>query len=270
LRLVTLLIASRRDIAAQNIAKELVRTHDFNPVNGKIDLLRHEHVFLKHVESDGIHTDNVSGPPSIDCVIFASRHRSASNDPTLTVHWTGNCTSRADFGGKPKSLSYTDPPRLRSALLALDKFREDHKLNYAVSLEATHHGPTELEAPTLFVEVGSTEREWNDPLAVSAASEAIWKAATSPVQGIPAVGFGGGHYCNKQSAALRTNGYAFSHILSKYFFDEYDEELVGIAFEKTLGERCHTAVLDWKGIRGPERRRLLDTLKEKNIDIVRV
>ena len=143
-------------------------------------------------------------------------------------------------------------------------------MNYAVSLEATHHGPTELEAPTLFVEVGSTEREWSDPQAISAASEAIWAAATTPVQGIPAVGFGGGHYCNKQSAALRTKGYAFSHILSKYFFDEYDEEIVWAAFEKTLGERCQTAVLDWKGIRGPERRLLLGTLKEKNIDIVRV
>jgi len=270
LNLVTLVIASRRDTAAQNIAKQLVSRYNFTPVNGEIDLLQHGDVLLKHVESDGIHTDTVSLPSDVDCVIFASRHRSESNDPTLTVHWTGNCTARADFGGKPKSLSYTNPPRLRSALLALDKFRSDHRLNYAVSMEATHHGPTELEAPTMFVEVGSTDHEWNDPQAVSAASEAIWTAATAPAQGIPAVGFGGGHYCNKQVAALRTSGYAFSHVFSKYFFDEYDEALVRLAFEKTLGERCHTAVLDWKGIRGPERRRLLDTLKERNIDIVRV
>ncbi|MGD0423009.1 MAG: D-aminoacyl-tRNA deacylase [Candidatus Bathyarchaeia archaeon] len=268
--LTILVIASRRDIAARNIAQNLAKTHVFSPVQGGDDLIQHENVFLKHVESDGIHTDTVNLPSDIDCVIFASRHRSESNEPTLTVHWTGNCTSRSDFGGKPKTLSYTSPPRLRAALLTLDRFREERKLNYAVSLEATHHGPTELEAPTLFVEVGSTEREWSDPQAISAASEAIWAAATAPVQGIPAVGFGGGHYCNKQSAALRRKGYAFSHILSKYFFDEYDEEIVWAAFEKTLGERCQTAVLDWKGIRGPERRLLLGTLKERNIDIVRV
>jgi D-aminoacyl-tRNA deacylase len=249
LSMATLIIASHRDIAAQNIGKELARTHAFNPVNGEIDLLQHENVFLKYVESDGIRTESVNLPSGTDCVIFASRHRSESNEPTLTAHWTGNCTSHADFGGKPKTLSYTNPSRLRAALLTLDEFREEHKLNYAVSLEATHHGPTELQAPTLFVEVGSTEREWNDPQAISAASEAVWRAATSPVQGIPAVGFGGGHYCNKQGAALRTKGYAFSHILSKYFFDEYDEELVWLAFEETLGEHCHTAVLDWKGIR---------------------
>jgi len=264
-----LIIASRRDIAAQNIAKELARTHEFSPVKGENDLIQHESVFLKHVESEGVHTNTVNLPYGVDCVIFASQHRSESNERTLTVHWTGNCTSRSDLGGKPKTLSYTSPPRLRTALLTLDRFREEHKLNYAVSLEATHHGPTELEIPTLFVEVGSTEREWNDPQAISAASEAIWTAATTPAQGIPAVGFGGGHYCNKQTAALRTKGYAFSHILSKYFFDEYDEQIVWAAFEKTLGERCHTAVLDWKGIRGPERRLLLNTLKEKNIDIVR-
>jgi D-aminoacyl-tRNA deacylase len=268
--LAVLVIASRRDIAAQNIAKELVRTREFNPVPGEVDLLQHENVFLKHVESDGIYTNIVRSPSNVDCVIFASRHRSESDEPALTTHWTGNCTSRADFGGTPKTLSYTAPPRLRAALLTLDKLREEYKLNYAVSLEATHHGPTELEAPILFVEVGSTEREWNDPLAVSAASEAIWKAATAPLPGIPAVGFGGGHYCNKQGSALRINGYAFSHILSKYFFDEYDEQVVWMAFERTLGEQCHTAVLDWKGIRGPERRRLLDTLKQKNIEIVRV
>ena len=268
--LAIVVIASRRDIAARNIAQELAKTHVFSPVEGENDLIQHENVFLKHVESDGIHTNTVNLPSDIDCVIFASRHRSESNEPTLTVHWTGNCTSRSDFGGRPKTLSYTSPPRLRAALLTLDRFREEHKLNYAVSLEATHHGPTELEAPTMFVEVGSTEREWSDPQAISAASEAIWAAATSPVQGIPAVGFGGGHYCNKQSGVLRTKGYAFSHILSKYFFEEYDEEIVWAAFEKTLGERCRTAVLDWKGIRGPERRLLIDTLKEKKIDIVRV
>jgi D-aminoacyl-tRNA deacylase len=270
LSLVVLVIASSRDIAARNIAKELIRTHEFTPIRGEDHLSQHENVLLKYVESDGIYTNVVKASSRIDCVIFASRHRSQSDERTLTVHWTGNCTSRADFGGTPKTLSYTDPPRLRAAILTLDELRENHKLNYAVSLEATHHGPTELDAPTMFVEVGSTDREWEDPLAVAAASEAIWKAATAPSKGIPAVGFGGGHYCNKQFAALRTGGYAFSHILSKYFFDEYDEQVVWMAFERTLGDHCHTAVLDWKGIRGQERRRLLDTLKQRNIDIVRV
>ncbi|MGA2783880.1 MAG: D-aminoacyl-tRNA deacylase [Candidatus Bathyarchaeia archaeon] len=268
--MVVLVIASQRDIAAQNIAKEIIRTRNFLPVPGTSNLFQQSDVFLKLVDSDGIFTDKVELPERIDSVVFASRHRSESGELTLTVHWTGNPTSHADFGGKPKSLSFTEPTRLRSALLAFDRARSYQSLNYTVSLEATHHGPTELGVPTLFVEIGSSEQEWNDPLAVSAASEAVWNAATAPVHGIPAVGFGGGHYCNKQGTSLRSGGYAFSHILSKYFFDEYDEEIVSMAFERTLGEKCHTAIIDWKGIRGPERRKLVETLTRKNIDIIRV
>jgi D-aminoacyl-tRNA deacylase len=205
----------------------------------------------------------------IDLAIFASRHRSESGEPTLTVHWPGNPTSRADFGGNAKSLSLADPPRLRAALLALDEVREARNLTYAVSLEATHHGPTELGVPALFIEVGSTEEQWNDPQAAAAVSDAVWKTATAPLPGKNAVGFGGGHYCNKQSLAIRKDGYAFGHILSKYFFEEYDEEIVRMAFNRTIGE-CRTAVIDWKGVRGPEREKLLHTLNEMQIEVVRV
>jgi D-tyrosyl-tRNA(Tyr) deacylase len=90
--------------------------------------------------------------------------------------------------------------------------------------------------------------------------EAIWIAATEPVQGTNAVGFGGGPYCDKQSIAIRRDGYAFSHILSKYFFEEYDEEIVRMAYDRTKGE-CRTAVIDWKSVRGPDRSRVLQTLK---------
>jgi len=265
-----LIVASKRDAAAQNIASELVRRHEFQPENETDgDLRRNGEVYLKHVETDGIYTDSLGFDPEPDAVIFASRHRSESGEPALTVHWTGNSTSRADFGGKPKSLSFSDPPRLRAALLALDQQRAELNLNYAVSLEATHHGPTELGVPTLFVEVGSTEKEWNDPQAAAAASEAVWKAATAPANGKLALGFGGGHYCNKQCMAIRNDGYAFSHILSKYFFDEYDEQIVRMAFQRTLGD-CRTAVIDWKGVRAPERSKLIETLKQMNVEIIRV
>lgn len=265
-----LIVASKRDPAAQNIAKELVRTHEFQPVAGNsADLLQSRDVFLKHVETEGIYTNDLGVGIKVDGVIFASRHRSESGEPALTVHWTGNATSRADFGGKPKSLSLADPPRLRAALLALDEAREDLKLNYAVTLEATHHGPTELGVATLFVEIGSTEREWNDQQAAAAAGRAIWKAATEPAHGKIAIGFGGGHYCNKQCAAIRKDGYAFGHILSKYFFEEWDEEMVRMAFRRTLGD-ARTAVIDWKGIRGSERAKFLDVLKRDKIEVVRV
>jgi D-aminoacyl-tRNA deacylase len=267
--LTVLIASSKRDVAAQNIAQELIRLKSFQPAPGVPDLFQNGNVYLKLVETDGIYTDNLGLDSRPEAVIFASRHRSESSEPALTAHWTGNSTGLADFGGRPKSLSFADPPRLRAALLALDKAREALKLNYAVTLEATHHGPTELGVPTLFVEVGSTEKEWNDPQAAVAASEAIWEAATAPVSGTAAVGFGGGHYCNKQCIAVRNDNYAFSHIFSKYFFEDYDERMVQLAFERTIGE-CRSAVVDWKGVRGAERSKLIETLKRLHIDVVRV
>ena len=265
-----LIAASRRDTAAQNISRALIRLKHFQPVLGSSDgVLRSGDVLLKNVDSDGIYTESLDVNERVDAVIFASRHRSELGEPALTVHSTGNCTGRAEFGGKPKSLSLADPTRIRAALLALDATREARKLNYAVTLEATHHGPTELGVPTLFVEIGSTENQWSDQQAAEAVAEAIWTSATAPSPGKIAVGFGGGHYCNKQCIALRKSGYAFGHILSKYFFDDYDEQVVRMAFNRTLGE-CRTAVIDWKGIRGPDRAKLLDALKKMNVEIVRV
>jgi D-aminoacyl-tRNA deacylase len=262
-----LIIASKRDIAAQRIARQLIVDGKFQQVSE--NLLRSNDTFLKHVESDSVYTEDVGVEFKPDLVIFASRHRSESGEPTLTVHWTGNTTPRSDLGGQPRSLSFTDPPRLRAALLALDEGREARKLNYAVTLEATHHGPTELGVPTLFVEIGSTEKQWNDTEAAAVASHAIWTAATSPSEGKAAVGFGGGHYCNKYSQAIRKDGYAFSHIFSKYFFEEYDEGLVRMSFERTRGE-CRTAVIDWKGVRGSDRSILLGALKSMDVEVVRV
>ncbi|HUK28775.1 MAG TPA: D-aminoacyl-tRNA deacylase [Candidatus Acidoferrales bacterium] len=264
-----LIVASRKDTAAQNIARHILTTKKLQALDSGGALFRDGEVYLKQVETDGIYTDKLDVDFVPDAAIFVSRHRSESNEPALTVHWTGNVTGRADFGGKPKSLSPTDPPRLRSALLALDHAREIRNLNYAVTLEATHHGPTELGVPTLFVELGSTEKEWNDRDAAAAAAEAAWEAATKPVTGKLAVGFGGGHYCNKQGNAIRNGGYAISHIFSKYFFEEYDAEVVRMAYNRTKGT-CRTAIIDWKGIRGSERGKLLETLKEMRTEIIRV
>ena len=263
----SLVIASKRDPAAQTIASQLRRLKEFQEVGPK-DLFRCGDVYLKHVETEGINTDTVEVGFRPDVAIFASKHRSESNEPALTAHWTGNTTGQAEFGGKPRSLSFTDPSRLRTALLALDSARDREKLNYATTMEATHHGPTELGVPTLFVELGSTEREYADMEAGAVAAEAIWAAATQPSPGKVAIGFGGGHYCNKYCEALRENGYAFSHIFSKYFFADYDLSVVQMAFDRTVGG-CKTAMIDWKGLRGAERTRLLDDLKQLNIEIVR-
>ncbi|HXX73358.1 MAG TPA: D-aminoacyl-tRNA deacylase, partial [Candidatus Acidoferrales bacterium] len=97
----------------------------------------------------------------------------------------------------------------------------------------------------------------------------IWAAATKPANGKAAVGFGGGHYCTKHCTAIREDGYAFSHIFSKYFFEAYDSAMVQMAYDRTIGG-CQTAVIDWKGVRGSDRGALLKDLERMQVEIVRV
>jgi D-aminoacyl-tRNA deacylase len=81
---------------------------------------------------------------------------------------------------------------------------------YRVSYEVTHHGPTALHLPSFFVEIGSTEKEWTDPVAGRAVAEAVLNAV--PISSVPLIGFGGTHYAVRQTEiALSTRG-AFGHI----------------------------------------------------------
>ncbi len=158
---------------------------------------------------------------------------------------------------------------LRLALVGMDRAARNLGLgNYSVSMEATHHGPTELRVPSIFVEIGSTEQEWVNPTAGEAAAQAISLAVTGVENGVPAVGFGGGHYSMKHTKTTLEGRYCVGHILPRYFFDDYDTETVRLAFQRTLGD-CRVAVVDWKGLRGGERSRLLEDLNKLEITVIR-
>mgnify|MGYP001136811958 CR=1 FL=1 len=47
---------------------------------------------------------------------------------------------------------------------------------YEVMYEATHHGPTDIPLPSCFIELGSTEKEWNDRIAARAVAQAVLDA----------------------------------------------------------------------------------------------
>ncbi len=49
------------------------------------------------------------------------------------------------------------------------------KLDYEVSYECTHHGPS-LNVPAMFVELGSSEKQWNDSRAAEAVAHAAMEA----------------------------------------------------------------------------------------------
>jgi len=266
-----LIIASEKDPAALNIASFLVRDYGFDRSTEYADprILRKGDVLLAQVEEESIYVETVDSLATATAVIFASKHTSEKGEPGLTVHCTGNVLNEAPYGGQPKSLALAEPNRMRAALLSLSESREELGLAYLVSLEATHHGPTELRVPSMFVEIGSSAKQWEDPAAGKAVARAIWTAATHPSDGIPAVGFGGGHYSWKHTEAVVKDGFALGHILSKYFFQSYDPAIVELAFRRTMGD-CSHAVIDKKGMRAAERSTLVEFLKKSGRDVIMI
>jgi len=264
-----LVAASERDPAALNIASWLMRDYGFDRSTEypESQVFQKGDVLLARIKEESIYAETVDTLARTDAVIFASKHKSEKGEPGLTVHCTGNVLNEAPYGGRPRSLALAEPNRMQAALLALSESREELGLPYLVSLEATHHGPTELRVPSMFVEIGSSEREWKDPTAGKAVARAIWTAATCPSKGTQAVGFGGGHYSWKHTEVVMNGRFAIGHILSKYFFESYDSAIVDLAFRRTVGE-CSHAVIDKKGIRGAERNALIQLLKKSGHNMV--
>jgi D-aminoacyl-tRNA deacylase len=266
-----LIVASTKDLAARNIAEKLMKLQNFKESEIVFDgnrLYKNGDILFTYINTDSIHTNNLDKHFKFDTIIFASRHRSESESPSFTVHTPGNFND-ALLGGKPRELAIACPRIMRNVLIALKKARDELSLNYSVSLEATHHGPTEMNTPVMFVEIGSSEKQWKDDFAGEIVAKAMLSAIKETPTGRNAIGFGGGHYAPKHTETVLGSEIAIGHIMSKYAFENLNEETVKNMIERTENG-CKIAVLDWKGIKGDDRKKLLNILKTLNIDILRV
>lgn len=217
----SLIFYSKENVAGRNIANELISLNEFESQgeierNGRrFNSWKKDHLTIIELRDSHLHCEYLSDcfpPEKFDLFIFVSTHKSETNTPALTCHSTGNFTSFNALGGNPFELCRTSAIPLKKAFLSL---KENKLEGYDVTLEATHHGPTTLQNPSLFVEVGSTEKEWNDIDACKAAAKAILSACSEEkVNGKIALGFGGTHYCSKFNE-LEGKEYAFSFICAK-------------------------------------------------------
>lgn len=200
-------------------------------------------VSLAFHEIDGrlIHADGIDRDHPSDLILFISRHTSRDPAPVLTVHVTGNLAG-AELGGKPLSLPPACPALMQAVLREL---RARAPEGYAVSYEATHHGPTELSTPSLFAEIGSTAVEWEDALAGRAVAESI--LAARPINAVSLVGFGGNHYAARQTEIGCSSRGAFGHIAHSREVAALDEKMVRMMVERS---RAVAAYIDRKAL-GP-------------------
>jgi D-aminoacyl-tRNA deacylase len=264
-----LIAASHKDMAGLNIARQILSYYPFNltgetfqdhPVHSAD--VKGKKVTLVILSQEAVTSQHLPDYfTKLSLIAFISRHSSKSGTPTLSVHTPGNFAA-AELGGLPKTVSVAPATAMRNALKALAYFQESAKLEYEVSYECTHHGPS-LNVPTMFVELGSSDTQWND----SKAAEAVAHATMSAISKLGAsekkavLGIGGTHY-NQRFTRMALQGKAvFGHMIPKYAVPKIDTETIRQCIKKTV-EKVEYAILDWKGIKSTDKPNLLKMLKE--------
>ncbi len=257
------IVASQLDIAGMNVYRFLADAFNFKEI-GEFDG-KPKYIF-KDVLLVAINSSLLEANINLDVeyYVFASKHKSEAGIKTLTVHAPGNLTSKALFGGRPRSLSYANADAMKIALAELKKMRDKKNMEYLVSFEATHHGPTELSRPVLFVEVGSTKREWNDQRAIEIVAEACYKAATNKKCFTKALGVGGTHYAPLHTKIALKTEIAIGHIIPSYAIDELSFEVFEQAIRKSNAEFI---LADWKGMKSKHRKKIKEYASQLDIEI---
>jgi D-aminoacyl-tRNA deacylase len=265
-----LLITSEKDVASKKFKEILLNNYDFikqkenlyflnsfkkqeeidnitlfqeNKTNNKIFLKTIDNLHLFSNDKEILNNNNY------DIVVFLSKHSTSSEikPKCFTVHAVGNF-SKAKFGGLDKTLVKTDGILIRFLLINLKKNKPNNLKKYEVKQEATHHGPY-LSTPVIFYEIGSSNDDWNNTLAVSYMSKIlIYSLINYSQQKLKDVfgwecvcGFGGSHYCtvfNRYSFNIN-NKFSFGHIVPSYAMNDFvnnnlSEEIKKKGFSKKI------------------------------------
>jgi len=269
-----LIVASTTDVASMNIAQKIISDYNFektqtsfqqNPIYSK--KIQDAEVKLVFINQETIWAQYITEHFSPQLVIFVSRHSGVAGIPTLSVHTPGNLVEDAKLGGLPRKISVSPASAMKNALIEMVRLTKEISLNYEVSYECTHHGPS-LDVPTMFAELGSSPKQWTDLRAAEAVAHATM-AAISKQSKYPAVlGVGGPHYNEKFTRIALNTPVAFGHIIPKYAVPHVDAETVRRCVQRTQ-EKVESAIFDWKGMRGADRERTASVLGELNVRVER-
>ncbi|WP_123536327.1 D-aminoacyl-tRNA deacylase [Halosimplex salinum] len=254
-------VVSRDDSASVHVGERLLAVDDWTEHTdstrtddeGGDTVYRTDSVELR--EFDALHleladvadafgrVDGVDERTEPDLLAFASRH-AGETDELLTAHHTGNF-GPAEYGGETGHFARACPNAHRHLLEALD---EHAPPDYEVGMECTHHGPTEVGVPSMFVEVGSAEPQWEDPDAAGAVARAIL-ALRDVDPDAPGengtrrhlVGFGGGHYAPRFERILRETDWAVGHVAADWCLDAMGDpgenaDVIRRAFEASAAD----------------------------------
>ncbi|QWC19864.1 D-aminoacyl-tRNA deacylase [Halorubrum sp. 2020YC2] len=253
------IVVSRADSASAHIGERLLEVGDWETreddslpdADGGGTYYRTAGFELR--EFDDLHIRLSDPVAAFDCdpefLAFVSRH-SGETGELLTAHVTGNFGG-AEYGGDPESLARAAPGAEKRVVAALARHAPD---GYEVGIECTHHGPTDVAVPSLFVELGSDEPQWADPEAARAVARAVLDLRGTGAD-LPddseshprhVVGFGGGHYAPRFTRIVRETEWAVGHVGADWALADLgapgaNRDVIEAAFERSRAER---AVID--------------------------
>ena len=248
------IIYSKKDIAGTNIVNQF-KELAFSPQIPIIEL-KNETILTNIFKKDFPELKD------IDFLVYASQHRSKDNKPALCLHAPGNWRN-AGFGGKDGIVCLTSAFVLKYLFQQLNK-NASNLTDYVISLEATHHGPV-TDIPCCFIELGATEKEFNDKLAAIVIAKTIFSLQNFKKQEdwIPSIALGGGHYNQNFNKIQQNSKYAISHIIPTYAFP-LTESILKEAENKTK-EQVQTILIDWKSLKAEQRDSALEIIKKLNL-----
>lgn len=246
-----MLVASKTDKAGMNIAKKCEK------LGMKVHYIEEDIILAKKL-------------PDADAYIFLSKHKSESEKPCLTCHFPGNFGKDCSHGGNQRELAYAYPSLQKIYINALSKIKnvKPELEKYQIVVEATHHGPTHFKKPVMFVEIGSSEKEWKD----EQAAELVAEAVKNTIENVKkekkiAIAFGGTHYSEKFTDALINSEFAIGHIFPKYQSENMSAEMFDQMIEKSI-ENVKYVLMDWKGMNNKSI--ITDWAKNKGLEAVRI
>ncbi|MFX1366399.1 MAG: D-aminoacyl-tRNA deacylase [Promethearchaeota archaeon] len=231
-----------------------------------LGLTRESLIFLNNLELE-------KSEINPDLLIFASRHTSESSRPAFLVHTTGNWTEDVNFGGEPQDLSKTSALLHKAGLISLiEQDLLPQLKDFAIDIEVTHHGPTILEKPLIFMELGSSKEEWvidhAGELLVRSIINAIFKYLEFNEKGENKIGlgFGGTHYAPNFHRLIRNKNVAISFICPKYYVQQLNKVLIEKMVKNTI-ENVDYFIIDWKGTNSEDKKHLIPLLEEFKVPI---
>jgi D-aminoacyl-tRNA deacylase len=269
---------STEDMASMNIRARLLEMAEWNEIGSYAG-----HPALRHPDLDAVMVlfdefsllrDDLGATasksldlPEPEVVIYASRHMSESGRRTLTVHPIG-CFAKAEHGGRDETLVPCVPNMMTEALRILRKKHKEADLDFAVSFEATHHGPFQ-ETPTFYIEIGSEEKAWSEEkparLIAETILEVIAPGAVPDYQVV--IGAGGGHYVPRVTDVAVERRVAFGHIIPTYAAVGISDRALEQVMEKTPEPRY--LFFHRKAIKSAEKQRLTEFFEAEGLRVMR-